>query len=170
MNKQLHTRFTTEEVIDILERYLSREIDVDIAQRLLGVKRRRFFILLKNYSQNPDNFSINYLRTQANRTIDKTIEERIITELNKDKALILNKDNPVCTYNYSYIQARLKEQDNIKVSLPTIIQRAKKTIVTLKDPRKKHMTVKCLRIMWVNSSNMILPIISGHLMLNVNGI
>lgn len=65
MSKQLHARLTTREVIDILERYLSQEIDADIAQRLLGVKRRRFFILLKNYSQDPDNFSVEYARKRS---------------------------------------------------------------------------------------------------------
>jgi hypothetical protein len=143
---------------------------VDIAQRLLGIKRRQFFNLLKNYSQDPDNFSIEYSRKQSNRIINKTIEEKIITELNKDKALLLNKNNPVRTYNYSYIQTRLKEQDNIKVSLPTIIRRAKKTIAILRDLKRKRMIAKCLPIMWANCFNMIRHIISGRPMLNVNGI
>jgi serine phosphatase RsbU (regulator of sigma subunit) len=147
MSKQLHTRFTTPEVVDILERYLSQEINVEIAQRLLAIKRRRFFILLKNYSQDPDNFSVEYSRHKANYTVDQSVEEKIITALNKDKALILNKDNPVRTYNYSYIQTCLKEQENIKVSLPTIIRRAKKTIATLRDLKRKRMTVRCLPIM-----------------------
>jgi hypothetical protein len=147
MSKQLHARFTTREVIDILERYLSQEIDADIAQRLLGVKRRRFFILLKNYSQDPDNFSVEYARKKANRIIDKNVEEKILIELDKEKTIILDKDNPVRTYNYSYIQTRLREQNNIKVSLPTIIQRAKKTIVTLKDLKRKLMIEKYLPTM-----------------------
>ena len=46
MSKQLHTRLTTEEVINVLEKYLSKEIDVDIALRLLNIKRRRLFVLL----------------------------------------------------------------------------------------------------------------------------
>jgi hypothetical protein len=170
MGKQLHTRFTTKEVIDILERYLSQEINAEIAQRLLAIKRRQFFDVLKKYRDNPDDFSVEYSRKQANHSVDQSIEEKIITELNKDKALILNKDNPISTYNYSYIQARLKEQDNIKVSLPTIVQRAKKTIVTLRDLKRKHMIVKCLPIMWVNCFNMIRHFTSGRLMLNANGI
>ena len=39
MGKQLHTRLTTQEVIDILERYLSQEIEAEIAQRLLVITK-----------------------------------------------------------------------------------------------------------------------------------
>lgn len=43
MGIQLHKLFSTEEVIAVLDRYLSREIDIKIALQLLKIKRRRFF-------------------------------------------------------------------------------------------------------------------------------
>ncbi len=147
MGKQLHTRLTTREVIDILERYLSQEIEAEIAQRLLAIKRRQFFDILKKYRDDPDNFSVEYARKQANYRIDQVVEEKIITELKKEKTLILDKDNPIRTYNYSYVQTRLEEQQNVKTSLSSIIRRAKKTIITLKDLRRKHMIEKYLPTM-----------------------
>ena len=142
MSTQLHKRFTTEEIVTILERYLSEEIDIEIALRLLKIQRRQFFNVLKNYRENPDTFTIAYERKKATRRIDETAERLLRQELEKEKQLIDNKDTPVKTYNYSYIQQRLLEKQGIQLSLPTIIDRAKKMIFTDKSPRRNAMIAK----------------------------
>jgi hypothetical protein len=142
MSKQLHKRFTTDEIVTILERYLSKEIDVEIALRLLKIGRCQFFKVLKNYRENPDTFTIAYERKKATRRIDETAERLLHQELEKEKRLIENKDTPVKTYNYSYIQQRLLEKQGIQLSLPTIIDRAKKMIFTNKSPRRNVMIAK----------------------------
>ncbi len=52
-------------------------------------------------------------------------EKNIISELEIEK-----DDIPLKNYNYSYIQNRLETKYNTKVSVPTIIDRAKKMGIT----------------------------------------
>ena len=50
---QLHKRFTSEQVKELLDRYSKNEIERKYIQEILGIKRRRFFLLLKQYKENP---------------------------------------------------------------------------------------------------------------------
>lgn len=126
MGKHLHKRFTETEVKDILERYLSGEIGTKQGMALLKIGRRRFFDLLKIYREAPEKFSLEYKREMPSRTLDEKIETKIIHELKKEEALIQDKNNPIRDYNYSYVREILERKYKMKVSLPTIIRRAKK--------------------------------------------
>lgn len=137
MGKQLHKMFSTQEVIGVLKKYVSKEIDVEMGMRLLKIQRRQFFNLLKNYKEEPAQFSIAYERKKATNRLDKKIEELLQKELKKERGLIENKDTPIKNYNYSYIQQRLLEKEGIQVSLPTIIDRAKKKWVLPKKITKE---------------------------------
>lgn len=150
MARQLHKRMTTDEVVSVLERYTSQEVDVEIAMRLLKVGRRRFFKLLKDYRTSPETFTVAYTRTLVTRRIDEKAEKLLHKELAKEKWLIENKDTPIRAYNYSYIQQLLLEKQGIKISLPTIIDRAKKMIITCQSRREKATTVKFSRTMSAN--------------------
>jgi hypothetical protein len=123
---QLHNRFTDEQVKSLLERYLSGEIKSGYILEILGIKRARFFKLLKAYRDNQDTFSIQYGRRYSNRKIEKGIERAILKELRIERRLIEDKDTPLRAYNYSYIKDRLRDKYNQKVSLSTIIDRAKR--------------------------------------------
>ena len=57
MGAHLHKRLSVQEVKEVIERYLSREIGVDHVLALLKIHRRRFFDLLKRYRKAPDLFS-----------------------------------------------------------------------------------------------------------------
>jgi hypothetical protein len=133
---QLHKRFTSERVKELLDRYLKNEIERKYIQEILGIKRRRFFFLLKQYKENPQHFTVQYRRTRAPRTIPPVIEQTILKELSIDKKIIQNKEIPLKSYNYSYIKDRLRVTYHQKVSLPTIIDRAKKHGFYLKKPKK----------------------------------
>ena len=104
---------------------------------ILGIKRRRFFKLLARYKKDPDNFSIQYNRKTINRKIDQAIETNIMKELNREKDLIQAKEVPIRWYNYSYIKDILENDYNQKVSLSTIINRAKTNSFYLIKPKKK---------------------------------
>lgn len=138
--EQLHKRFTDEQIKELLQRYVHREIKREYIQQILDIKRRRFFILLKKYIENPKSFTIDYSRTGKTRSIDPAIEGNIIKELTVDKKLIENKNVPLKVYNYSYIQDRLEDKYRQKVSLPTIIDRAKKNdfYIQRKQGKKPH--------------------------------
>ena len=136
MVKQVHKKFTDSQVKELIERYLKKEIERNYIQKILGIKKTRFFALATNYRKNPDSFSIQYSRKTKNR-IGKNIEKNIIKELKIDKKLIDDRDVPLRRYNYSYIKDRLEKEYKQQVSLPTIINRAKKQGFYLKKKFKK---------------------------------
>lgn len=114
---------------DLIERYLRKEIGRKYIQELLGIRKKRFLALIKDYRKNPNTFSIQYTRSTKTRTISKDIENNIIKELEIEKDLIQDKDVPLKPYNYSYIKDLLDERYNQKVSLSAIIDRAKRKLV-----------------------------------------
>ncbi len=133
---QLHKRFTSDQVKELLERYSKNEIERKYIQEILGISRRRFFMLLKEYKGNPQLFTIQYRRTTPPRSISADIEQNILKELTTEKKLIEDKEIPLRFYNYSYIQDRLGKTYHQKVSLNTIIDRAKKHGFYLKKPER----------------------------------
>ncbi len=147
---QLHKNFTTEQVKDLLQRYLDKKIERKYIQEILRIKKRQFFKLLKEFRNDPQSFSVDYARKSPKR-ISVEVEKNIIKELKIDKGIIQDKKNPTDSYNYSYIKDRLENKYDQKVSLPTIINRAKQYDFYLpKKAKKKFMTVKLLPIMSVN--------------------
>ena len=137
MVQQLHKRFSDKQVKLLLERYLNREIKASYILEVLDIKRRRFFKLLEEYRRNPNSFSIQYTRRHSSRKISKDIERNIIEELNVEKKLIEDKNMPIKFYNYSYVKDQLRDKYGQKVSLPTIINRAKKNSFYLPKPKRK---------------------------------
>src|SRR5512139_2583656 len=133
---QLHKRFTSEQVKELFDRYSMNEIERNYIQEILGIKKRRFFVLLKRYKENPQDFTVQYQRTRASRTISAMIEQTILKELSIEKKIIQNKEIPLKSYNYSYIKDRLRATYHQKVSLPTIIDRAKRHGFYLKKPKR----------------------------------
>ena len=126
MAQQLHRRFSTQEVKMLLEKYLNEKIELVYILEILNIRRSRFFELLKQYRRDPDNFSIEYRRKSATRRISEKVEKSIISELEKEKKLIEDKNIPITCYNYSYVKDQLYQNHRQKVTLSTIINRARK--------------------------------------------
>ena len=105
---QIHKEFTDSQVKELIERYLKREIKIHYVLEILGIKRSRFFVLLKQYKECPNKFSIQYLRNTKTRTIPQVVEGNIIRELQIEKKLIQDKDIPLRYYNYSYVKNLLE--------------------------------------------------------------
>lgn len=139
MSKQLHKNFTDGQVKTLLKSYLDKKIKINYILQMLKIKRSRFFELLAKYRKDPDNFSIQYERKTINRKIDPGIERNIIQELKIEKDLIKAKDIPIKWYNYSYIKDLLEQKYGQRVSLPTIIDRAKRNnFYFLRPKRRAH--------------------------------
>ena len=132
---QIHKRFTPDQVKELLERYLKNQMERKYIQEILGIKRRRFFMLVKQYKENPQHFTIQYERNTPPR-ISQDIEQNILKELSIEKEIIHNKEIPLKSYNYSYIRDRLRRTYYQKISLPTIIDRAKKHGFYLRKPQR----------------------------------
>ena len=137
MAKQLHKKFTDSQVKELIERYLKHEIERKYIQQILGIGERRFFDIVKKYRENPACFSVQYIRKIKTRGICQSIENNIIKELKIEKKLIKDENVPLRRYNYSYVKDLLKKEYKQKVSLPTIIDRAKKYDFYLKKKPKK---------------------------------
>jgi len=135
--KQLHKKFNDCQVKDLMTRYLKKKIERKDLQEVLGIKKTRFFALIKRFKDDPENFSVSYFRSTPTRTISKTIETNIIKELKIEKDLIKAKDVPIRCYNYSYIKDILENDYNQKVSLSTIINRTKAKGFYLSKPKRK---------------------------------
>jgi len=139
MSDQLHKNFTDGQVKSLFEKYSKGEIKLNYILQILRIKRSRFFELLTKYRNDPDNFSIQYERNTSNYRIDREIEANIIQELQIEKDLIKAKEVPINYYNYSYIKDLLEQKYNQRVSLPTIIDRAKRNnFYFLRPKRKAH--------------------------------
>ena len=135
---QIHKTFTDEQVRELMQRYGNQQVDRKHLQELLGIKKRRFFDLLKKYKEDPQNFTIQYHRI-SNPKIPKATEKNIIKELQTEQKIIQNPNVPLRTYNYSYIRDLLAQKYKQQVSLPTIIDRAKKNDFYL--PKKQKKTI-----------------------------
>jgi len=139
MSKQLHKNFTDDQVKSLFEKYSKGEIKLNYILQILRIKRSRFFELLTKYRNDPDNFSIQYERNTSNYRIDREIETNIIQELKIEKDLIKAKEVPIKYYNYSYLKDLLEQKYGQRVSLPTIIDRAKRNnFYFLRSKRKAH--------------------------------
>jgi hypothetical protein len=130
---QLHKRFTDDQIRLLYRRYCEGRMSRTEIEEILEVGKTRFFALLKAYRQNPEEFSITYIRTGSPKLSDQ-VETEIEQELLREKALIQDPRLPINEYNYSALRDRLRKK-GIQVSVPTIIQRAKR--LDCHKPRRK---------------------------------
>ena len=142
MTEQIHKRMIDEQVRIILYRYVKKGISVLQAMNLLDLKRRQFFEWVKRYKEQGEGFSIEHKQSNEHRRISESIEENIIKELKMDKALIDDRAMPVRSYNYSFIKDQIEKKYQQEVSLPTIIDRAKKRAFISQDLKRRYMTVR----------------------------
>ncbi len=125
MAKQIHKHFTNEQVKELLQKYLNKEIERKYIQEILNIGKSRFFELIQAYRNNPKDFSVDYKRSGKTRSIDPKVKDNIVKELMIDKKAIQNKDIPLYRYNYSYIKKRLETTYGQSAGLSTIIRYAK---------------------------------------------
>jgi hypothetical protein len=130
MGKHLRKLFSADQVKEVFRRYLARQIGIDQALAMLKIRRRQFFKLLKLYRDRPESFSLQYARKTPPRRIDAKAEAKITQELKREAEIIRDRRNPVRFYNYSYVKEILENKHKVRVSLPTIIDRAKKMGIT----------------------------------------
>ena len=97
---QVHKRFTAEQVKILFQGYCQGNLSRPDVEEMLGIGKTRFFALLKTYRQDPDVFSIAYLRSTQGRLSGET-ENQIKQELLRDKALIDDEELPIHDYNYA---------------------------------------------------------------------
>lgn len=123
---QVHKRFTSEQIKDILGKYVKKQLRAKEACRYLNIGRTRLHELVVNYRKNPEVDLLARKRETPPRQLQQSIKEHILTELTVEKEKIIdNPDVPTNKYNYSYIKNLLYEKYEETISLPTIITIAK---------------------------------------------
>jgi len=131
--QQVHKRFTTDQVKALLHQYDHGHMTRKEVQALLDIGKTRFFALLADYRQDTPAFSVAYERTAHSR-LDPATEGALQRDLLEEKALVEDKRLPISSYNYSAVRDHLSK-DGMSVSLPTVIDRAKR-LGCYKPPRK----------------------------------
>ena len=125
MANHIHKKFTNEQVKELIQKYLNKEVQRKYIQEILGIGKSRFFEIIRSYRKDPNEFSVDYKRSGKAKRISPEIQENIIKELAIDKKAIQNKDIPLYRYNYSYVQKRLERNHKQSAALSTIIAYAK---------------------------------------------
>jgi len=133
---QLHKRFTDEQIKLLFKSYCQGQMSRTDLQEMIGIGKSRFFVLLKKYRNDPDRFTIAYQR-KTHARISPAAEAKIEKALLQEKAVVEDRELPISGYNYSAMKDRLQKK-GIEVSVPTIINRAKK--LDCHKPRKKRKT------------------------------
>ncbi len=132
---QVHKRFTAEQVKVLLKGYCQGILDRPAIEETLGISKSTFFVLLRGYHRNADEFSLIYQRATPTR-LSASVEKEIEAALMLERGLIEDPSLPISGYNYSAIRDRLAKRD-IKIALSTIIGRAKGLGCYQPHPRKK---------------------------------
>ena len=101
---QIHKWFSDVQIKDLIERYMTKELERVHIHKIQEIGKTPFFALVKKYRANPQSFSVQYPQKQPARKISKEIENTIIKELQIEKTLIENPLVPLRFYNYSYIK------------------------------------------------------------------
>jgi len=138
---KVHKRFTAEQVKILFQGYCQGNLSRPDVEEMIGIGKTRFFALMETYRQDPDAFSIGYLRSTQGRLSGET-ENQIQQELLRDKALIEYEELPIHDYNYAALADRLKKQ-GIQGSTTTVIKRAKALKAINPRRRQKPTTRKC---------------------------
>jgi hypothetical protein len=84
--EQVHKRFTDQEAIELIARYVNGEVELKYIQEILGINKCRFFALIAAYKQNPASFSMHYARHIKTCSLSPGVEHNIVRELEIDKA------------------------------------------------------------------------------------
>ena len=140
MMKQLHKKFTNEEVEQYLKWYENSTMTKSEVLALLGIKASRFYVLLKKYRDKPKEFSITYTRAKATHQLSPFVVSRIRHELEIESGFIRNPNMPILFYNYSAIRDAVEEETGSKLSAQTVINYAKKWRYYLERPKRKAHT------------------------------
>lgn len=132
---QIHKRFNDDQVRVLLNGYCQGKLERKAVEEMLGISKTRFFALVKEYRHDPASLSIAYER-HSPRRLSASTEEQVRGELTIEKGLVDDPTLPITTYNYSAVKDRLGKRE-VKVSLSTIIDRAKQTGCYQPHPKKK---------------------------------
>lgn len=155
---QLHKRLKLAQVRLILDWYTQGLLSGSEAMTKLGVKRRRFFVLLKAHKSGQLK-RLAPKRTNRHRRIAKSLEAVIGAELARDKQLIDDDSMPVTSYNYRAVRDEVVKQTGGHISAQTVRNRAKDWGYYLAKPKPK---AKHTRVVLTTANGLLLQHDASH--------
>lgn len=126
MTKQIHKRFTDDQIKLLLDLYIKKAINLKQVLQQLKCTKGRFYQILRKHRKDPKNFTIAYARNKPNYRLLKKVDRVIREELQKDRELIGDKEVPISCYNYAAVRDNVVKRINRKISVQTVRNRAKK--------------------------------------------
>ncbi|MDR2709243.1 MAG: hypothetical protein LBC07_04650, partial [Elusimicrobiota bacterium] len=123
--KQVHKRFDNKQVKEMFKKYEQGKLKREALEEILSIKRTHFFRLLKQYRRDTEGFNIEYKRKRITNKLEEETNNLIVSHLQKQHDIIKDVHTPIHRYNYSLIAQEILKKNNLKVSVQTIINRAK---------------------------------------------
>jgi len=125
MAKQLHKRFTDDQVKLLLDLYLKRVITLQQVLQQLECTEGRFYQILRAYRRAPEEFTIAYARHTPQHRLPEEVDQAIRKELEIDRKLIGDKETPLRQYNYAAVRDEVVRRLGYTISAQTVRNRAK---------------------------------------------
>ncbi|MGA2821695.1 MAG: hypothetical protein ABSF61_13730 [Anaerolineales bacterium] len=147
---QLHKQFTADQVKVLLASYEQGHLSREEIGHTLGIRKTRFFALLKQFRHQPESFAVTYYRKRQAR-LDPQIEDKIKQELMREKGSVENKELPISSYNYAALTDRLKKA-GIQVATTTINKRRITLGSHQAKKKKKDLHDREVIVRWLNPS------------------
>ena len=104
--EQIHRRCSADQVRMILDAYCQGVLGRTEAEDALHLGKTRFFALLRAFRQNPGAFALEYHRLSPSR-LDSEVEAEIRSQLQQERALVMDTEMPIRDYNYTAMRDRL---------------------------------------------------------------
>jgi hypothetical protein len=123
--KQLDKKYETEQVKELLGKYERGRIKREALEEVLEISKAHFFRILKEYRKKGEGYRKEYKRKIKTNKVEEGIDELIHKELEEQRELIKDRGVRVYRYNYSYAVGEILREYGKKVSVETIINRAK---------------------------------------------
>lgn len=124
MAKQLHRRFTDDQVKLLLDMYLKKAISLQQALQQLECRKGRFYQILGVYKAAPEKFTVAYGRNRPQHRLPEEVDKAIREQLEIDRELIGDKNTPLWQYNYSAVRDEVRRL-GYEVSDQTVRNRAR---------------------------------------------
>ena len=114
---QIHKQFSDDEVKQYLKWYEDKVLTNSEVLQALGIKDSRFYVLLSQFRNRPEKFSVTYKRIRPTRSLPSTVVKEIRRELELEHGFITNPAMPIMFYNYAAIRDAVESSTGHALSI-----------------------------------------------------
>ena len=133
---QIHKHFSDDEVKQYLKWYEDKVLTKSEVLQALGIRGSRFYVLLSQFRDRPEKFSVTYKRIRPTRSLPSAVVKEIRRELELEHGFIMNPAMPIMFYNYAAIRDAVESSMGHALSAQTVINYARKWGFYLERPKR----------------------------------